>query len=145
MNNDLRKAFAIPKELFITNVKTKKYIITIYCQRKKGKRTELTPKQAIELMRFTIISGEAMKLAMEEVGVSIGRINYQENGNWKPSLHIHLYCRAKSAKIQKFGDPIIPGHKESYTPLNPEDIHRIKSILSELFLQEKFSNQIWGL
>lgn len=108
-------------------------------------RTKLTPKQAIELMRFTIVSGEAIKLAMKKIGVEIGRINYQDNGNWKPELHIHLYCRAKNAKMQKYGDPIIPGHKEQYNPLNNEDIKRIKEEVTKQFKLTKFSNKEWGL
>lgn len=108
-------------------------------------RSKLTPKQAIELMRFTIISGEAMKRAMQKIGVNIGRINYQENGNWKPHLHLHLYCRAKDATMQKYGQPIIPGHKPEYKPLTEEDIQRVKSALDDLFQLEKFSDSVWGL
>src|SRR3989344_4117201 len=84
-------------------------------------RTQLTPNQAIELMRLTIVAGDAMKLAMGTIGVEIGRINYQDNGSWKPQLHIHLYCRAKTAVMQKYGDPIIPGHRDEYKPLNLDD------------------------
>jgi len=39
-------------------------------------RSKLSPKEAIELMRLTVASGEAMKSAMKEIGVDIGRINY---------------------------------------------------------------------
>jgi len=60
-------------------------------------------------------------------------------------LHIHLYCRAKDAVIQKYGDPIISGHKEEYSPLNKEDIERIKNQLNKLFELEKFSDSAWGL
>lgn len=108
-------------------------------------RTKLTPKQAIELMRLTIASGEAMKIAMKKIGINIGRINYQDNGNWTPSLHIHLYCRAVDAKIQKYGNPIIDGHKEEYKPLNEDDIQRVKEELDKIFKQEKFSDSKWGL
>ena len=108
-------------------------------------RSKLTPIQAIELMRLTIVSGEAMKLAMKEIGVNIGRINYQENGNWKPHLHIHLYCRADNATMQKYGEPITPGHKDNYNPLNKDDIQRIKKHLNNLFNLEKFSDSTWGL
>jgi len=96
-------------------------------------------------MRFTIIAGEAMKLAMKEIGVNIGRINYQDNGNWTPHLHIHLYCRAENATMQKYGDPIISGHKDEYNPLNIEDIQRIKKHLDNLFNLETFSDSTWGL
>jgi len=108
-------------------------------------RTKLTPMQAIELMRFTIASGEAMKTSMKKIGVNIGRINYQDNGNWAPHLHVHLYCRAKKAKMQKFGDPVINGHKDEYNPLNEEDIRRVKEELDNLFKLEKFSDSTWGL
>ena len=108
-------------------------------------RTKLNPKQAIELMRFTIISGEAMINAMKKVGVNIGRINYQDNGNWAPHLHIHLYCRAKNTTMQKYGNPIIPGHKDEYKPLNDDDIKNIKEELKNLFKLEKFSDSTWKL
>jgi diadenosine tetraphosphate (Ap4A) HIT family hydrolase len=108
-------------------------------------RSELTSKQAIELMRFTIISGEAMKLAMKKIGVNIGRINYQENGNWTPHLHVHLYCRAKNATMQKYGDPIVPGHKDKYNSLNKEDIKRIKQEIDKLFKLKKFSDSTWRI
>ena len=108
-------------------------------------RTKLTPKQAIELMRFTIVSGEAMKIAMNKIGVNIGRINYQDNGNWTPHLHVHLYCRAVTAKIQKYGDPIIDGYKDEYKPLNKEDIKRVKKELDKIFKLKKFSDETWGL
>jgi diadenosine tetraphosphate (Ap4A) HIT family hydrolase len=108
-------------------------------------RTKLTPRQAIELMRFTIVAGEAMKKAMQRINVKIGRINYQENGNWKPHLHIHLYCRAITAKMQKYGDPIKPGHKDNYKPLNKNDIIRIKKEIGLLFKQPKFSDSAWRL
>lgn len=108
-------------------------------------RTKLTPKQAIELMRFTIASGEAMKIAMKKIGVNIGRINYQDNGNWTPYLHVHLYCRAVDAKVQKYGDPIRDGHREEYKPLNEDDIQRVKEELDKIFKQKKFSDKNWGL
>ncbi len=108
-------------------------------------RTKLTPKQAIELMRFTIVSGEAMKTAMGKIGVNIGRINYQDNGNWTPNLHVHLYCRAVDAKIQKYGNPIIDGHKDEYKPLTKDDIQRVKEEIDNLFKLEKFSDSTWGL
>ncbi|MCP4179848.1 MAG: hypothetical protein GY756_18970, partial [bacterium] len=84
-------------------------------------RTELTPKQAIELMRFTIISGKAMVNGMKKQGVTIGRINYQDNGNWKPHFHVHLYGRSIDSKIQKYEKPFLPGHQDNFKPLNKED------------------------
>ena len=77
---------------------------------KVATRQELSPKLAIELMRLTIVAGSAMTTALIKLGVDIGRINYQDNGNWAvflpegPTLHIHLYGRAKNAIHQKYGD-----------------------------------------
>jgi diadenosine tetraphosphate (Ap4A) HIT family hydrolase len=108
-------------------------------------RTKLTPKKAIEMMRFTIVAGEALKSTMKRIGVDIGRINYQDNGNWTPHLHIHLYGRARNAKMQKFGDPIISGHRPDYKPLNKEDIDNMRQEIEKLFKLEKFSDASWGL
>jgi diadenosine tetraphosphate (Ap4A) HIT family hydrolase len=108
-------------------------------------RTELTPEEAIELMRFTIVAGKAMVKGMAKSGIKIGRINYQDNGNWTPHFHIHLYGRAVDAKIQKFGDPIISGHQEGFSKLNDKDIIAIKNEIKTLFDSKKFSDKTWGL
>lgn len=108
-------------------------------------RTQLTPQQAIELMRLTIIAGRALVAGMKRQGVDIGRINYQDNGNWKPQLHIHLYGRARAATQQPFGDPIVPGHKESYSALNQQDIDAIRAEIEQLFLQPEFQDKQWFL
>ncbi len=104
-------------------------------------RSHLSPKQAIELMRFTIISWLAMKEWMSQRWVKIGRINYQDNWNRKPELHIHLYARAIDAIIQKYGEPILPWHKEWFQALDEEDILAIKKECESLFTQEKFSDK----
>ncbi len=108
-------------------------------------RTKLTPKEAIELMRLTIVAGIAMRNGMEKSGVNIGRINYQDNGNWNPHLHIHLYGRAVDAKIQKYGDPIISGNREEYNALTSDDIHNVKVEIETQLKLKKFSNTSWGL
>lgn len=121
-------------------------------------RQDLSAKQAIELMRLTIIVGAAMEKIMSQNGVDIGRINYQDNGNWSvfkpqgPHLHYHLYGRAKSAKIQKYGQtlsmPHIDEHPEYYKKLKPLSTEDINGIRDEIELQlkvEKFSDLLWGL
>lgn len=108
-------------------------------------RTKLTPQLAIELMRFTIVAGRAMVEGMKKQGVLIGRINYQENGNWKPHLHIHLYGRAITATQQKYGEPIISGHKDTYFPLNNEDIRNIHDCVEAWFTLPEFSDDQWKL
>lgn len=112
-------------------------------------RQELSAMEAIELMRLTMIVGEAMTIAMNNRGVDIGRINYQDNGNWSvfkpkdPHLHIHLYGRAKSATIQKYGEAAhfpLPatGFYEKNEPFNAEDIIEIQKQIQIISSQEKY-------
>jgi diadenosine tetraphosphate (Ap4A) HIT family hydrolase len=58
-------------------------------------RTHFSRALAIELVKLTMVAGEAMKTVMTRNGVDIGRINYQDNGNWRHELHVHLYGRAR--------------------------------------------------
>lgn len=119
-------------------------------------RTQLTPELAVELMRLTIIIGEAMTNGLNKSGIDIGRINYQDNGNWSvfkpegPYLHIHLYGRAKSAKIQKYGDACLfpqrdTGFYDSFEPLNDSDIQEIKKEIELIIKQEKYQDKNWHL
>ena len=121
-------------------------------------RQELSPKQAIELMRLTIIAGEAMTSVMIRHGVDIGRINYQDNGNWSvfkqggPQLHYHLYGRAKNAVYQKYGQTLYMPHKdedpayyEGFKALTKEDVEGIAEEINRLLNQNKYSEQMWGL
>ena len=121
-------------------------------------RQQLSSKHAIELMRLTIVVGEAMTKVMNDNGVDIGRINYQDNGNWtvfKPKgsyLHIHLYGRAKSAKIQKYGQACYFPHREEkpefyekLNPLNKKDIKDINIEIKKLLKKEKFSDSFWKI
>ena len=93
---------------------------------------------------------------MNEHGVDIGRINYQDNGNWSvfksegPYLHIHLFGRAKSAKIQKYGDACYFPHKEekpelwrNLKPLTKEDVRGIKAEMKKLIKKRKYSDSEW--
>jgi diadenosine tetraphosphate (Ap4A) HIT family hydrolase len=121
-------------------------------------RQQLTPRQAIELMRLTVVVGEAMHTVMNRHGVDIGRINYQDNGNWSvfkpegPLLHIHLYGRAKSAKYQRYGHACYfphrlqePAYYESFRPLTQTDVSGIKQEITLLLIEEKFSDAQWRL
>ncbi|MBR9705436.1 hypothetical protein GOV14_00210 [Candidatus Pacearchaeota archaeon] len=120
-------------------------------------RQQLSSKQAIELMRLTIVVGQAMTKVMNEHGVDIERINYQDNGNWAvfepegPPLHIHLYGRAKSAKIQKYGQACYFPHRDEkpeyykdFKPLNKEDVKDIRKEIKKLLKNQKFSDHEWG-
>ena len=119
-------------------------------------RQELSPKQAIELMRLTIVVGQAMTATMKKRGIDIGRINYQDNGNWSvfkpegPYLHIHLYGRAKNAKIQKYGESMsLPrretGFYENFKPLNEEDIKEIRKSIILILKKPKYKDSNWKL
>jgi len=121
-------------------------------------RQQLSPKQAIELIRLTIVVGQAMTKVMNKHGVDVGRINYQDNGNWtvfKPEgsyLHIHLYGRAKSAKTHKYGQACFfphreekPEYYEDFKSLNKSDVKDIKIEIEKLLEEKKFSDSEWGL
>jgi diadenosine tetraphosphate (Ap4A) HIT family hydrolase len=130
--------------------------IIIEPKEKVSKRQDLSASQAIELMRLTIIAGAAMEKVMNQNGVDIGRINYQDNGNWSvfksqgPHLHYHLYGRAKSAKIQKYGQTLSmphiedhPGYYKDLKPLFKEDVYGIRNEIEQQLKEEKYFDQNW--
>lgn len=45
-------------------------------------RYDLSPKEATEIMRLTMLIGETMITGMKSRGISIELINLQDNGNW---------------------------------------------------------------
>lgn len=121
-------------------------------------RQQLSPKQAIELMRLTLIAGEAMTTVLIKQGVDIGRINYQDNGNWSvfkpegPQLHYHLYGRAKSAVYQPYGQTLHFPHKDEHPglyknlqPLNSEDVMEIRNEMLRLLKEVRYAAQTWNL
>ncbi len=118
----------------------------------------LDPKRAVELIRLTMIVGEAMTIALKRQGIDIGKINYQENGNWAvfksegPKMHIQVFGRAKSAKIQKYGEALyFPNKKENpqfynnIETLNKEDVKAIKKEMDKLFKTKKYDDKNWHL
>lgn len=119
-------------------------------------RTELNPKQAIEVMRLTMLLGEAMQIGMRNRGINIDRINYQENGNWayqkgmKPEFHIHLYGRTKDSKTQTWGEALkfpnkSTGFYDKFERFNNEDIEEIKKQIIMLEKTEKYHVINWSL
>ncbi len=123
-----------------------------------GDIQQLDAPKAIELMRLLIVVGEAMSTGLNRNGIDIGRINYQDNGNWGvftsegPYQHFHLYGRAKSAKKQKYGQACDFPHKDDHPkfyqglePLNSADISTIKEEIVRLLSLKKYSNQTWNL
>lgn len=118
-------------------------------------RTKLTPTTAIELMRLTMIVGEAMEKAMNNQGVKVVKINYQDMGNWafktgdKPFLHIHIFGRTFDAKHQIFPESVYLPARESgfydkFEPLSEADIVEIQKQINELERQDKYQFSQWG-
>ena len=117
-------------------------------------RLELSPKEAIEVMRLTMLISEAMIKGMKNRGINIERINYQDNGNWaylkgdKPMFHIHLYGRTRESKVQKWGEALkFPNPDDSFydnfKPLNDEDIKEIQTQIAQLENTEKYKLENW--
>jgi len=118
--------------------------------------TLLPPTLAIEQMYLTMLIGEAMTIGLNNRGIDIGRINYQDNGNWGvfkpegPYLHVHLYGRAKSAKIQKYGEACkFPfrdtGFYDKFNPLDEGDVLEIQKQIKILLESDKYRLSSWNL
>ncbi|MGE5525285.1 MAG: hypothetical protein ACM3SS_16345 [Rhodospirillaceae bacterium] len=109
-------------------------------------RTHLTRDQAVELIKLTMVAGEAMKTVLPRRGIDVGRINYQDNGNWRHDLHVHLYGRARSATLQPWGHFLaIPPTRQAFMeqmgnlePLNADDIAALRSEIDRLLATEKY-------
>ena len=120
-------------------------------KKKVPDRTRLDRKKACELMKLTMIVGEAFQTAMKRQGVDVRRINYQDNGNWsvfKPGglhFHLHVYGRAKLAKIQKYGEALYfpqrsTGFYDKNNPLTPEDIAEIQKQIKIVLNKKKYKD-----
>lgn len=109
-------------------------------------RTMLAREQAVELMKLTMVAGEAMKTVLTRKGIPIGRINYQDNGNWRHELHVHLYGRSRDATIQPWGTFLqIPPTRDQFNakmghlePLNADDVRELKAEIERLLATEKY-------
>lgn len=130
--------------------------ITITPKLRVPDRTELAPALAIELMYLTALIGEAMTIALKSRGIDIGRINYQDNGNWSvfkpegPHLHYHLYGRARQATIQKYGEACYfpfreTGFYANFEPLDAGDIAAIQQEIAVLLKSEKYDLAVWKI
>lgn len=119
-------------------------------------RIELEPKLAIEVMRLTMLIGEAMEKAMKNRDINVERINYQENGNWayqkgmNPEFHIHLYGRTKDSTTQTWGEALVfpnksTGFYDNFEKFNNEDIEEIKKQITILEQDGKFIKENWSL
>lgn len=109
-------------------------------------RTRLPREKAIELMKLTMVAGEAMQSALGRQGIQIGRVNYQDNGNWRHELHVHLYGRARGAVIQIYGHPLsFPPTPAAFQeqmgnlePLSEDDIAALKAEIVRLLATDKY-------
>lgn len=109
-------------------------------------RTMLSREKAVELMKLTMVAGAAMKTVLGRQGIELGRINYQDNGNWRHELHVHLYGRAFAATIQTYGHPLsfppTPAAFEAQMgdlePLAADDIAALKAEIVRLLATDKY-------
>lgn len=117
-------------------------------------RLDLSVKEAVEVIRLTMLIGESMIEGMKNRNINIERINYQENGNWaylngdKPIFHIHLYGRTKNSKTQTFGEALVFPNKNSkfydnFEPFNKDDINEIKRQINLLEKNKKYNIDNW--
>lgn len=119
-------------------------------------RTKLTPETAIELMRLTMVVGEALQKVMNQQGIPVVKINYQDMGNWsykdgkKSYLHIHIFGRASNAVKQPFPESVyLPdrssGFYDGFEPLNESDCSLLREAISNLFSEDRYCDKVWGL
>jgi diadenosine tetraphosphate (Ap4A) HIT family hydrolase len=121
-------------------------------------RQQLQAREAIEFMRLTMVAGEAMKTVLSANGIAIGRINYQDNGNWSvlkpegPHFHLHIYGRAMNARYQPYGQacyfPHPDTHPEWYARLKPLSSSDIDGICKKIYLllsEARYADEHWRL
>jgi diadenosine tetraphosphate (Ap4A) HIT family hydrolase len=109
-------------------------------------RTKLARDQAVELVKLTMVAGEAMTTVLTRKGIPIGRMNYQDNGNWRHELHVHLYGRSRNATIQPWGTFLqIPPTREAFNakmgnlePLNADDVRELRAEIGRLLATGKY-------
>lgn len=114
-------------------------------------RTQLTPEQASEYMKLSMLAGEAMTTVLKKQGIDIGIVNYQEMGNWsvfKPegvTMHMHIFGRATTATKQKYGEAVLlpkrdTGFYEGFEALNDDDIVEIRKEIERLLNTDKYKS-----
>ena len=117
-------------------------------------RWDLDPRRAKLLMRLSMLAGEAMLVGLNERGIPVERINFQDNGNWGlgtphgPHFHLHLYGRAKNSVHQVHGEALVIPHKatrfwENLEPLNDDDCAAIRSHIERLARETKYDLRYW--
>lgn len=118
-------------------------------------RMDLSPNEAKEVMRLSMMAGEVLKRGMTSRGIPIIRINYMEAGNWaaksnKPFFfHIHVYGRTENAKSQIWPEAVqLPsrdtGFYDNFIPLNEEDIEELKKQFSIVENEFRYKLENWA-
>lgn len=113
-------------------------------------RTQLGGHEATELVWLTMVLGEALTQCLENRGIDVYRINYQDNGNWsflrgeEPRLHIHLYGRSRNETYQTYGQALcFPDPNDAYyTHMEPFDgafIAQLQDYLATLVAADKYA------
>ncbi len=119
-------------------------------------RTQLSPSQAIEYIRLTMVVGKAMEEIMNRHGIPVIKVNYQDMGNWATKkgnqsyLHCHVMGRAKNAKKQPWPEAVyLPdrgtGFYDDFEPLDEEDVKMIREEIEKIFTEEKYQDKNWHL
>lgn len=131
------------------------HLCIVHKEAKKYKsRLDLTPREAKELIRLSMLAGEAMLRGLKNRGIEIARINYQENGNWsflrheQPFFHLHLYGRTTDSHRQHWGEALyLPDPNTNFyncnIPLNRDDISEILSQFKKLEYSPKYAPENW--
>ena len=115
-------------------------------------RTKLSPKQAIEYIRLSMVVGEALEKVMNDFSIPVIKINYQEMWNryakepaWRPFLHEHIFGRSENAKAQPRPESVyLPDRStwfyEGFRPLLEEHRDAIKAEIEQILWQEKYQD-----
>lgn len=120
-----------------------------------SERRDLSPKEAVEFIKLSILAGEALQLAMNEQGVPVVKINYADSGNWaykeheRPTLHLHIMGRASDAIIQKYPEALYfpdygTGFYDAFQPLTDDDMTKVKKHIIDLLAQPTFTDPVWS-
>lgn len=115
---------------------------------------DLTPTQAIELIRLEMVVREALIEGMNKRGIPVVWVNLEDLENWAfkrdetPVLHIHVFGRAKTATKQLWPEAVnLPdrssGFYEGFEPLSKEDMFEIAKIIKSKFQEEKYFDEKW--
>ena len=100
-----------------------------------------------------MVAGEALTNVMKQQAIDVGIVNYQEMGNWSvfkpegPTMHMHIFGRAKTATIQKYGEAVLlpqrdTGYYDTFKPLDDNDISKMREEIQRLLSMEKYKQFI---